>query len=55
MFRNEHGHFVSVGGSAEFKTENEATAKSKEKCDELNLTVYVMEAIEIYEPKKSDK
>jgi len=55
MFRNEHGHFVSVGGSAEFKTENEATAKAKEKCDELNLTVYVMEAIEIYEPKKSDK
>jgi hypothetical protein len=55
MFRNEHGHFVSVGGSAEFKTENEATAKAKEKCDELNLTVYVMEAIEMYEPKKSDK
>ena len=35
MFRNEHGHFVSVGGGFEFKTEKEATAKAKEKCDEL--------------------
>jgi hypothetical protein len=40
MFRNEHGHFVSVGGGSEFKTENEATAKAKEKCDELKTTVY---------------
>ena len=40
MFRNEHGHFVSVGGGFEFKTEKEATAKAKEKCDELKLTVY---------------
>jgi hypothetical protein len=29
MFRNEHGHFVSVGGGSEFKTEKEATAKAK--------------------------
>jgi hypothetical protein len=29
MFRNENGHFVSVGGDSEFKTENEATAKAK--------------------------
>jgi hypothetical protein len=33
MFRNENGHFVSVGGGSEFKTEKEATAKAKEKCD----------------------
>jgi len=45
MFRNENGHFVSVGGGSEFKTEKEATAKAKEKCDELKTTVYVMEAI----------
>jgi hypothetical protein len=31
MFRNENGHFVSVGGVSEFKTEKEATAKAKEK------------------------
>ena len=53
MFRNEHGAFVSVGGGSEFKTEKEATAKAKEKCDELKATVYVMEAIELHEPKKS--
>jgi hypothetical protein len=41
MFRNENGHFVSVGGGSEFKTEKEATAKTKEKCDELKTTVYV--------------
>ena len=29
MFRNEHGHFVSVGGGSEFKTEKEATLKQK--------------------------
>jgi hypothetical protein len=55
MFRNENGHFVSVGGGSEFKTEKEATAKAKEKCDELKTTVYVMEAIELHEPKKSNK
>jgi hypothetical protein len=56
MFRNENGHFVSVGGGSEFKTEKEAIAKAKEeKCDELKMTVYVMEAIELYEPKKSNK
>ncbi len=55
MFRNENDHFVSVGGGSEFKTEKEATAKAKEKCDELKTTVYVMEAIELHEPKKSDK
>jgi hypothetical protein len=55
MFRNEHGHFVSVGGDSEFETEKEATAKAKEKCDELKLTVYVMEAVELYEPKKNNK
>ena len=55
MFRNEHGHFVSVGGGSEFKTEKEATAKAREKCDELNMTVYVMEAVEMYEPKGSKK
>jgi hypothetical protein len=33
MFRNENGHVVSVGGGSEFKTEKEATAKTKEKCD----------------------
>ena len=38
MFRNENGHFVSVGGGSEFKTEKEATAKAKEKCDELKTT-----------------
>jgi hypothetical protein len=54
MFRNEHGHFVSVGGGSEFKTEKEATAKAKEKRDELKTTVYVMEAVELYEPKKSN-
>jgi hypothetical protein len=52
MFRNEHGHFVSVGGGSEFKTENEATAKAKEKCDELKVTVYVMEAVELYDPEE---
>jgi hypothetical protein len=45
----ENGHFVSVGGGSEFKTEKEATAKAKEKCDELKTTVYVMEAVELYE------
>jgi|RhiMetdeSRZDD1v2_1073273.scaffolds.fasta_scaffold183106_1 hypothetical protein len=57
MFRNENGHFVSVGGGSEFKTEKEATAKAREeKCDELKTTVYVMEAVELYEPgKKSNK
>jgi hypothetical protein len=55
MFRNENGHFVSVGGGSEFKTEKEATAKAKEKCDELKTTVYVMEAVELYEPKKNNK
>jgi hypothetical protein len=30
MFRNENGHFVSVGGGSEFKSEKEATAKAKE-------------------------
>ena len=55
MFRNENGHFVSVGGGSEFKTEKEATAKAKEKCDELKMTVYVMEAIELHEPKGSKK
>jgi hypothetical protein len=55
MFRNENGHFVSVGGGSEFKTEKEATAKAKEKCDELKTTVYVMEAVELHEPKKSNK
>ena len=55
MFRNEHGHFVSVGGGSEFKTEKETTAKAKEKCDELKMTVYVMEAVELYEPKKNNK
>ena len=38
MFRNENGHFVSVGGGSEFKNEKEATAKAKEKCDELKKT-----------------
>jgi hypothetical protein len=28
---------------------------TKEKCDELKTTVYVMEAVELYEPKKSNK
>jgi hypothetical protein len=46
--------FRSARGS-EFKTEKEATAKAKEKCDELKTTVYVMEAIELHEPKKSNK
>ena len=55
MFRNENGHFVSVGGGCEFKTEKEATAKAKEKCDELNLTVYVMEARMIRDAAHSDK
>ena len=55
MFRIENGHFVSVGGGSEFKNEKEATAKAKEKCDELKMTVYVMEAIELHEPKKSKK
>jgi hypothetical protein len=55
MFRNENDHFVSVGGGSEFKTEKEATAKAKEKCDELKTTVYVMEAVELYEPKESNK
>jgi hypothetical protein len=55
MFRNENGHFVSVGGDSEFKTEKEATTKAKEKCDALKTTVYVMEAVELYEPKKSNK
>ena len=36
MFSNENDHFVSVGGGSEFKTEKEATAKAKEKCDELH-------------------
>jgi hypothetical protein len=31
MFRNENGHFVSVGGGSEFKTEKEATAKAKKR------------------------
>jgi hypothetical protein len=53
MFRNENDHFVSVGGGSEFKTEKEATAKAKEKCDELKTTVYVMEAVELYEPKSN--
>ena len=35
MFRNENGHFVSVGGDSEFKAEKEATTKAKEKCDAL--------------------
>jgi hypothetical protein len=55
MFCNENDHFVSVGGGSEFKTEKEATAKAKEKCDELKTTVYVMEAVELYEPKTSNK
>ena len=55
MFRNENAHFVSVGGGSEFKTEKEATAKAKEKCDELKTTVYLMEAIELHEPKGSKK
>ena len=55
MFRNENGHFVSVGGGSEFKNEKEATAKAKEKCDELKKTVYVMEAVELFEPKKSER
>ena len=55
MFRNENDHFVSVGGDSEFKTEKVAVAKAKEKCDELKTTVYVMEAVELYEPKKSNK
>ena len=46
MFRNEHGHFVSVGH------EKEATTKAKEKCDELKVTVYVMEAVELYDPEE---
>jgi hypothetical protein len=33
----------------------EAAAKAKEKCDELKTTVYVMEAVELYEPKKGNK
>jgi hypothetical protein len=53
MFRNENGHFVSVGGGSEFKTEKEATAKAKEKCDELKATVYLMEAVELYKPKSN--
>ena len=53
MFRNENDHFVSVGGGSEFKTEKEATAKAKVKCDELKTTVYVMEAVELYEPKSN--
>ena len=55
MFRDEHGHFVSVGGGSEFKTEKEATTKAKEKSDELKITVYVMEAVELYEPKSKNK
>jgi hypothetical protein len=31
MFRNENGHFVSVGGGSEFKTEKEATAKKQKR------------------------
>jgi hypothetical protein len=27
MFRNENGHFVSVGGDSEFKTEKEASKR----------------------------
>jgi hypothetical protein len=27
----------------------------QKKCDELKATVYVMEAIELYEPKNGDK
>ena len=42
-------------GALNLRPRRRATAKAKEKCDELKTTVYVMEAVELYEPKESNK
>ena len=47
MFRNENGH-LRLGR----RPEKEAIDLVR---DELKTTVYVMEAVELYEPKESNK
>jgi len=43
MFRNEHGHFVTIGKECEFDSSRKAYDKAAEKAAELKTKTYALE------------